>query len=291
MPPAQALTARTRAEQELEIGREIQRSFLPDGMPVLPGWELASYFQAARAVSGDFYDAFRLSSAKKVGLVVADVCDKGVGAALFMGLFRSLIRAFADQHYSLRWMDMLPEADRARQGQDGLGRRRSMLSAGATALRTTMQLTNQYIATNHGDANMFATIFFAVLDPASGQLIYANGGHLPPVLLRAGGTIERLMPTGPAVGLLPDIDYELEHIQLEPGDLLVGFTDGAPDALDPDRSFFTEDRLVRSIGTSPGSAQDSIDHLRSALEEHMCGADQYDDITLLALRRAAGEAV
>jgi sigma-B regulation protein RsbU (phosphoserine phosphatase) len=94
------------AEHELEIGRKIQASFLPEELPKPAGWEIASKFKAARIVAGDFYDAFTLVGGKRIGLVVGDVCDKGVGAALFMAIFRSLIRAFADQHYSLGWMDI-----------------------------------------------------------------------------------------------------------------------------------------------------------------------------------------
>ena len=141
-------------ERELEIGREIQMGFLPEELPQADGWEIAAYLKAAREVAGDFYDAFMLPDGT-IGLVVADVCDKGVGAALFMTLFRSLIRAAATT--------------------DGFGE-----SAGSTAevrLQHTIELTNNYIAETHGSTGMFATVFFGILDPRSGLLTYINGGH------------------------------------------------------------------------------------------------------------------
>ncbi len=141
-----------RALHELEIGRRIQTSFLPSTLPQPAGWQIAGALEPAREVSGDFYDAFALSQGKRMGLVVADVCDKGVGAALFMALFRSLLRAFADQHYSLGWMDILGEE------RSSVGRRRTMLSTGTAALKNAIDLTNRYIARNHGDTSMFATV-------------------------------------------------------------------------------------------------------------------------------------
>src|SRR6185295_3398345 len=141
-------------ERELEIGREIQRSFLPEELPRAEGWEIAARFRPARQVAGDFYDAFALPSSGRIGLVVADVCDKGVGAALFMALFRSLVRATAT---GMAW-----EAD------------------AAAGLLRVVRLTNDYIARTHGRSNMFATLFFGVLDPATGDLAYVNGGHEAP---------------------------------------------------------------------------------------------------------------
>ncbi|HEV8610636.1 MAG TPA: response regulator, partial [Thermoanaerobaculia bacterium] len=129
-------------ERELDIGREIQASFLPDELPRVAGWEIAARFSPARQVAGDFYDAFPLGSGVQIGIVVADVCDKGVGAALFMALFRSLIRAFAERAF----------ADSS--------------SSDPARIQSTIVSTNDYIARTHGSANMFATLFFGVLDPA-----------------------------------------------------------------------------------------------------------------------------
>ncbi len=125
LSPEKAQRSREAMERELEIARRIQASFLPDNLPQPEGWEIASRFEAAREVAGDFYDAFSLAGGKRIGLVVGDVCDKGVGAALFMSLFRSLIRAFADQHYSLGWMDLLasdaPGSNKTRSSPVQLG--------------------------------------------------------------------------------------------------------------------------------------------------------------------------
>jgi sigma-B regulation protein RsbU (phosphoserine phosphatase) len=277
--------ARLSAQRDLEIGRQIQASFLPKNLPQPDGWEIAAHFEAARKVAGDFYDAFLLSGGKRVGLVVGDVCDKGVGAALFMALFRSLIRAFAEQHYSLGWMDVLRnDADPGEHGET-VARRRSRLSTGTTALKNAMDLTNAYIYRNHGDTSMFATIFFGVLDPSTGSLVYINGGHVPPLVIRPGGNIIRLNPTGPAVGLLPNLEFSIEQVELGDGDTLLIFTDGVTDALSPHDEFFSEEKLF-SIAAKPAtSAAALLEDIRSNLQSHIAGADQFDDITLLAARK------
>src|SRR5207302_7545985 len=131
-------------ERELAIGHEIQLGFLPETIPEPAGWELRAYFRPARQVAGDFYDVFPLPGGR-IAIVLADVCGKGVGAALFMALFRSLFRALAEPQFAAA-------------------------SATSEGLRATVQGTNDYIARTHGRANMFATVFFAVLDPASGAV-------------------------------------------------------------------------------------------------------------------------
>ncbi|MDE3089520.1 MAG: response regulator, partial [Chloroflexota bacterium] len=151
-------------ERELEIGREIQFSFLPDALPQPPGWEIAARFLPARQVSGDLYDVFALHGDAQIGLVIADVCDKGVGAALYMALFRSLLRVTSNLDYF---------ADRHRP---------SAPSNPAANLKNAVALTNNYIARTHEQASMFATLFFGILDPATGALIYINGGHQPPII-------------------------------------------------------------------------------------------------------------
>jgi sigma-B regulation protein RsbU (phosphoserine phosphatase) len=272
-------------QRELEIGRQIQASFLPKTLPQPPGWEIAACFEAARIVAGDFYDAFLLSGGKRVGLVIGDVCDKGVGAALFMGLFRSLIRAFAEQHYSLSWMDVLSDDTLAPSGSGSLERRRSLLSTGTTALKNAIDHTNNYIAKNHGDTCMFATVFCGVLDPANGTLMYINAGHVQPAVINASGVEKRLEPTGPALGLLPDMDFSIEQIDLEVGDTLLIFTDGVTDACGPNKDFFTEERLLSLVTRPVPSAEAMLELIRSNLRDHIGDAVQYDDITMLAVRR------
>ncbi|WP_420456390.1 PP2C family protein-serine/threonine phosphatase [Rubrivirga sp.] len=256
--------------RELEIGREIQRGFLPEHLPEAPGWDLAARFRPAREVAGDFYDAFWMpgdggaggdrAGAGRLGLVVADVCDKGVGAALFMALFRSLIRSTA--------LSTPPGDD-------------------AAAVRGTVRTVSDYIATTHGAANMFATVFFGVLDVGSGRLVYANGGHEAPAVVAGGRVRARLGPTGPALGLLPGLDVGAAEATLAPGEALVVFTDGATDAQDADGAFFTEDRLLAIVAEPAPSADDVLARLDAALAAHAGGAAAFDDVTLLAVARHA----
>jgi len=279
-------------ERELEIARRIQASFLPDNLPQPEGWELASRFEAAREVAGDFYDAFSLAGGKRIGLVVGDVCDKGVGAALFMSLFRSLIRAFADQHYSLGWMDLLasdaPGSNMAEPlRSSSVSRRRELLTPGTTALKKAVVLTNDYIANNHGQTSMFATLFFGVLDPTTGTLTYINGGHEPPMLIGPTGIKARLAPTGPAVGIFAGMEFGIEQVNLEYGDTLLAFTDGVLDASNNANQFFGELKLERLVQPPVISAESILETILVALHDHMAGVEQFDDITLLALRRYA----
>ena len=279
------IKAKEAAERELEIGREIQSSFLPKELPIVAGWEIESYFKAARMVSGDFYDAFILNTTKKLCFVVADVCDKGVGAALFMGLFRSLVRAYADQPYSLSWMDVLSD-DSGSGGQGGaLGRRRSMLSAGTAALKSTVQQTNDYIARTHGETSMFATMFLGMLDPDSGQLMYINAGQHAALLHNPGENVQLLSSTGPAVGLMPDMTFHIESVQVRPGGMLLAYTDGVPDAMDPEGVFFGQEYVERIFARGAGSAEGMTAQLGQAIQGHIAGADQFDDVTFMVLRR------
>jgi len=228
-----------------------------------------------------------LSGGKRIGLVLGDVCDKGVGAALFMALFRSLIRAFADQHYSLGWMDVLSSDAQASAQGGAVGRRRSLLSTGTTALKNAVDLTNKYIARNHGHANMFSTLFFGVLDPVTGALVYINAGHEPPAVLNATGVKARLDVTGPVVGLFPQSEFGIEQVELEIGDTLLAFTDGVLDARNPLGEFFTEERLL-SLAIEPhSSAAEMLGRIHADVRRHIAGAVQFDDITMLGLRRAA----
>jgi serine phosphatase RsbU (regulator of sigma subunit)/CheY-like chemotaxis protein len=277
-----------KLEHDMQIGRQIQTDFLPDEshLPQPKGWQIAARFHAAREVAGDFYDAFSLSGGK-VGLVIGDVCDKGVGPALFMALSRSLIRAFAEQHRPLSWMDSLTDTRSARAQDSGARRKRRkmLLSAGTSAL-LAVELTNKYIADNHIDMNMFATLFFGVLDPNTGVLTYVNGGHDPPAIVDPGGVVKARLPTtGPAVGMLPDMDFDIQQTTLAPGDLLMAFSDGAPDARNPAGERFTVDRLLSLLEGPISSVGDLLDRIEAALYTHIADADQFDDITMLAAWR------
>jgi sigma-B regulation protein RsbU (phosphoserine phosphatase) len=269
-------------EREMEIARRIQASFLPEELPQFPGWEIAARFQPARQVAGDFYDAFPLVQNRRLALVIGDVCDKGVGAALFMALFRTLIRAFAQQHYALRWMGDLAVEGLAQPSDGG---RPVLPSIGTSALKNAMELTNNYIALTHGRTSMFATLFFGVLDPANGLLLFINGGHEYPLLVNSSGVKGQLLTTGPLVGVFPGAEFEIQSVGIEPGDTLVAFTDGVTEAQNSNGEFFGRERLYALMARPVSSAAELLDCIEAGVQEHMGGADPSDDITLLAVRR------
>jgi sigma-B regulation protein RsbU (phosphoserine phosphatase) len=269
-------------EREMEIGRRIQASFLPEEIPQVPGWEIAARFRPARQVAGDFYDVFPLVQNRRLGLVMGDVCDKGVGAALFMALFRTLIRAFAQQHYTLRWMDAFSEDLAA---PDIRSRRAVLPSTGTSALKNAVELTNNYIANTHGSTFMFATLFFGVLDPSDGTLTYVNGGHEFPILVNSAGVKGQLPPTGPALGVFPGAQFEIQSVGIELGDTLVAFTDGVTEATNSNGELFGRERLYSLLARPFATAAELLDCIQAGVQEHMGGADPSDDIALLAVRR------
>ncbi len=267
---------------ELEKGRHMQINFLPAELLQLPGWETAAFFKPARQVAGDFYDVFKIPGGS-IGFVVADVCDKGVGAALFMALFRSLIRIFSGQTS----LDGLPLtcSDALLDQMDAYTNNPSVDPTHVTALKA-IYLTNNYIALNHGDLAMFATLFFGIIDPVSGAISYINGGHEPIFVVGPGGGVkDRLAATGPSVGVEPKINFKIEQSRLEPGDILLGYTDGVIEANASDGGFFTMERLVATLDAPASSAADLLHRIAGGLQEHIGEADQFDDVTLLAIRR------
>jgi sigma-B regulation protein RsbU (phosphoserine phosphatase) len=211
-------------------------------------------------VAGDFYDAFTLPEGRVV-LVLADVCGKGVGAALFMALFRSLLRALAEPQFAA--------AASVREG-----------------LHATVLGTNDYIARTHGRANMFATAFVAVLEPATGALDYVNAGHEPPAIIGADGALRaRLGPTGPALGLMPDLEFGVASERLAAGETLFAYTDGVVDARDIQDEPFGEERLMALLASEGTAAAGLLDRIDAALSAHITTADQFDDVAMLATRR------
>ncbi|MBD3304922.1 SpoIIE family protein phosphatase [candidate division KSB3 bacterium] len=249
-----------RVEDELNIGRQIQTSFLPETIPQPPGWEIVARLRPARTISGDFYDVFALEKQQHIGIVIADVCDKGVGAALFMVLIRTLIRAFAE--YSLD---------------------------GQTPLRSVVDFTNDYILRNHYQTNMFATLFIGMLDPATGMLRYVNSGHPAPLLLNAEGVKSHLSPTGPVIGAFPHIAFEVHQVHLKPEDMLFAFTDGITEARNANGKIFTSQRLLTCVNhagrLTSGAAL--LDHVEETVQQYMAEAVQFDDVTMLTIRRNA----
>lgn len=266
-------------DNELEKGREIQMNFLPNEIPQLPNWDIAACFHPARQVSGDFYDAFLLPG-DYVGLVIADVCDKGVGAALFMALFRSLIRVFSGQT-SLDGLTIVAN-DEEFCGWLDLQVKTDLYQINALK---AVALTNNYIAKEHGDMIMYATLFFGVLNPATGLLTYINGGHEPLFIVGSTGVKASLEYTGKAVGIIPNTKFKIQQFQLEPGDILIGYTDGVTDARAPSGEFFTGKQLRSLLDQPAPSASALLERIKTNLFDHIDNAQQFDDITMLAVQR------
>lgn len=243
------------ARLELELARRTQAEFLPATLPRLAGWDLAASFHPAREVAGDFYDAFALPDGQ-IGLMIGDVCDKGAGAALFMALTRSLLRAYADQACA-----------------NGL----SPLSA--------ITLTNGYLTRHHRASRIFVTTCFAVLDPTSGGLRYINAGHPALVLLRHNGANQLLEATGPALALSPDAHFAEGTAALATGEALVAYTDGASEARDASGALLDEARVIAALGRPEPSAAALLARVVAAVAAHTGGAPLADDITMLAARR------
>lgn len=246
-------------KHELELGREIQASFLPREIPSVKGWEICPAFQPAREVSGDFYDAFMLPDGKIV-LVLSDVSGKDVSAALFMGMIRTLIRALSEQAVS--------------DGSDPLH---------------AVGLTNRYLINHHYGNNgryMYATLFMGVLDPLKCTVTYVNAGHNPPAIVASvGGVRKWIDTTGPAVGIIPDGQFGINQINIAPGEVLFIYTDGVTEARSPDGELFTKNRLSTLLGVAPISASNTVSQVEMAVTQHCEGKDQSDDITMLVVRR------
>lgn len=251
-------------EREFEIARNIQSEFLPGRLPEPGGIELAAWFQPARRVSGDFYDAFALDGdgGQRIAVVIADVCDKGVAAALFMAVCRSLLRALSERILV--------------NGGDPGAQARQLIKA-----------VNDYSARTHDAASMFTTLFFGIVDVQSGNLVYVNGGHEPPLLTGASGVRVELAPTGPAVGMLPDLDFGVRTETVNPGETLVLYTDGVTDAHDDGGTRFSRRRLLKLVAEPVPSAQAMVGRIRDAVQAHARDVPQFDDITLLVVHRPA----
>jgi serine phosphatase RsbU (regulator of sigma subunit)/anti-sigma regulatory factor (Ser/Thr protein kinase) len=248
-----ALRDQGRLQEELRVAQLIQQRFLPRELPDLPGWKVTPYYRPARAVGGDFYDFIELPKGQ-VGIVIGDVTDKGVPAALVMATTHSILRA---------------EAPR--------------LVVPARVLQRANDLLVPDIP-----PNMFVTCLYGVLDPATGKLRFANAGHSLPYAQTAAGVVE-LRATGVPLGLLPEITYEEKNITLAPGDTLLLHSDGLIEAHDPERRMYGCPRLVRLLGAGPGG-QELIGRLLADLDGFTgSGWEQEDDITLVTMQREAGD--
>ncbi len=267
-------------KSEMAVARSIQRDFLPESLPVTHGVELKAVLHPAREVSGDFYDVFTLPPSGTIVMVVGDVCDKGVGAALFMALFRSLIRASAD-----------PVGGGAIQmigGRRTLVRQSLEAATPADLLTRVAGFTNDYIARLHGRTNMFATVFLAALDPMTGYFDYVNAGHEPALVIASDGSTLALRPTGPALGLLPEQLFTAGEGQLYRDECLFAFTDGVAEARNPAGEAFGNERLQAALRASGSSAGDVVRGVVEAVRTFIGSAEPHDDLTLLAATRTIG---
>ena len=241
---------RERIEQELQVARLIQQTLLPKKLPELPGWQVGAYYQPARAVGGDFYDFIDFPDGY-LGIVVGDVTDKGVPAALLMATTRSVLRAAA-------------------QRLDSPG--------------DVLQRVNDLL---HPDIppNMFVTCLYAILDTASGRLHFANAGHNLPYLRTADGVTE-VRATGMPLGLMPGMRYEEQRITLEVGESVLFHSDGLVEAHNSQREMFGFPKLMGLVASHPGGAG-LIEHLLTEFSR-FTGPDyeQEDDITLVTLQRS-----
>jgi serine phosphatase RsbU (regulator of sigma subunit) len=245
---------RERIEQELRVARLIQQTLLPKRVPELSGYELAAYYQPAREVGGDFYDFLELDEGH-VGIVVGDVTDKGVPAALVMATTRTMLRASAQR----------------------------LTSPGAVLKRVNDVIVAEI------PPNMFITCLYAILEPQTGRLRYANAGHDLPYRRRRSNTsggAEELRATGMPLGLMPGMEYEEKEIVLEEGESVLFYSDGLVEAHSPDHEMFGFPRLQGLVGAHRSGGEALVNFLLSELARFTGSEwDQEDDITLVTLQR------
>jgi GAF domain-containing protein len=245
------MMVRERLETEVQLARQIQQTFIPESLPQHSGWELAARWKTARQVGGDFYDVMQLPD-EKLGLFIADVADKGMPAALFMALTRTLVRAAVVETPS-------PAA--------------------------ALQRVNELLLPDTKQG-MFVTGVYAVLDLKTGELTYANAGHNPPLWLKAGGEIERLTRTGMALGATENGTMSQRTIRLKPGESILFYTDGLTEEFSADGDLFGEKRLMDSIhSASSASVELMLDAIESSLDAFVASAPLTDDLTMLIVRR------
>ena len=243
-----------RTLQELRFAGRIQSSLLPDEIPILPDWEVAVTMLPARETSGDFFDFIPLAEGK-IGLLIADVADKGIPAALYMALCRTLIRT-----YAIEYEDASPDV--------------------------VFFAVNERLLKD-ARINLFVTAFYGILDPQSGLLTYCNAGHNPPYWFnRSAQKVTALSPTGMPLGIEEDQVWKLASIQILAGDTLILYTDGIPDAHNQQGEFYREKRLVETAQAALDlPAQELLIRILDDVQSFVGEEAQFDDITLMILRR------
>jgi serine phosphatase RsbU (regulator of sigma subunit) len=240
-----------KLERELELAREIQLQYLPRELPRPKGFDFGARMLAARAVGGDFYD-FILLETDQIGIVVADVSDKGVPASIMMALSRSILRAEA--------------------------------APGGPPGKTVLAMNEHLLEMN--ESGMFVTLLYGVLDPHNGEFSYTRAGHEFPLLFESDGTgIVLPHRRGQPVGILPDPEMDEQIIRLHPGNTLLIFTDGLPDAMNSQGEFFGQERLLEAARKWLGvPAQEICDGLIGAIKEFQGANAQFDDMTLVVIK-------
>jgi len=241
-------------QRELALAGKVQASFLPSELPVPAGWQIVAALKPASQTSGDFYDAISLPEGR-LGLLVADVVDKGAGAALFMALSWILIRTYALEH--------------------------------PTQPELVLSTVNHRVLVET-QTDQFVTVFYGILDPAAGTLTYCNAGHPPPYLFgpRHGAVARPLNKTGMALGAIETATWEQATVQIDPRDVLVLYSDGITDAENRQRVSFGHERLKATVRASLGrSAQEIQNALLIEIEQFVSEAIQFDDVTLMVVVR------
>jgi sigma-B regulation protein RsbU (phosphoserine phosphatase) len=251
---ARALEAVGRRRQELALAGRMQASLLPAAPPEVGGWQLTAACHPARETSGDFYDFILLPNGY-LGIVIADVADKGMGAALYMALSRTLIRTYA--------ADFPDRPD------------------------LTLRAASQRILADT-ESGLFVTVFYGILDPSKGTVTYCNAGHPQPFLLdaRSGDSIQPLPGKGMALGVVENITWGHATVQLDPGSALLLYTDGVLDAQNAQRGRFGVQAMVEiAANHAAGPAQVLQDALLNQVQQFIGDVPQFDDITLVVVRR------
>lgn len=246
------MVARERLETEVQLARQIQQTFIPSVLPARPNWHLAARWRTARQVGGDFYDVIELPG-EKLGIFIADVADKGMPAALFMALTRTLVRAAALE-----------------------------MDSPAAVIRRV----NELLLPDTRHQGMFITAVYGELDMKAGTFTCVNAGHNPPLWIRAGGGLEKLTRTAIALGVTVQSEISQRTLSLSRGDTLFLYTDGLTEAFSPEGALFGEERLVATLHAV---REQGVDVILSAVEECLndfIGDEPLgDDLTMLALQR------
>ncbi len=241
----------SRIEEDLQLAREIQRNLLPKSNPQIPGYEIVGRTKPAREVGGDYYDFIPVDDAT-LAFCLGDISGKGIAGALLMSNLQATLRGQTGKHNSC-----------------------------AECLKQSNMFLYQCT-----DILKFATLFYGVIDTQSHQVSYSKAGHIPPMLVRSNGDVQRLEAGGTVLGFLPDSEYKEETIRLEPGDLLIVFSDGITEAYNADEDPFDEERLYDVIQTNKDhTAVQLMDDIISEVKTFTGQAVQQDDMTLLIVRR------